>query len=50
MYHYETNTILATSIPSLNNASILATYTKNFKHPTSKGYKAQMNVMDNQAT
>jgi hypothetical protein len=45
MYHYKTNAILATPIPGLDNASILAVYTK-----TSKGYKPQINVMDNQAT
>jgi hypothetical protein len=47
MYHYESNAILATPIPGLNNASILATYTKNFEYLTSKGYKPQINVMDN---
>jgi hypothetical protein len=38
MYHYETNAILATPIPGLDNASILAAYTENFKYLTSKGY------------
>ncbi len=32
MYHYETNAILATPIPGLDNASILATYIKNLTY------------------
>jgi hypothetical protein len=50
MYHFKTNAILTTPIPGLDNASILAAYAKNFKYLTSKGYKPQINVMDNQAT
>ncbi len=50
MYHYKTITILASPIPGLDNASILTTYTKNFEYLASKGYKPQINVMDNQAT
>ena len=50
MYHYKTNTILATPILGLDSASILDAYKKNFKYLESKGYKPKLNVMDNQAT
>jgi hypothetical protein len=39
MYLYKINAILATPIPGLDNASILATYTKNFEYLINKGYK-----------
>ncbi len=50
MYHYETNAILATPIPGLDSANILAAYKKNFEYLVSKGYTPKLNVMDNQAT
>ncbi len=49
MYHYETNAIFATPIPSLDSESILAAYNKNFEYLVSKGYKPKINIMDNQA-
>jgi hypothetical protein len=50
MYHYETNTILATPILGLDSTSILKAYKKNFEYLEQKGYKPKLNVMDNQAT
>jgi hypothetical protein len=50
MYHYETNAILATSIPGLDSGSILKAYKKNFEYLEDSGYKPKLNVMDNQAT
>jgi hypothetical protein len=50
MYHYETNAILATPIPGLDSANILAAYKQNFEYLTSKGFTPKLNVMDNQAT
>ena len=50
MYHYKTNTILATLIPGLDSKSILAAYSKNFEYLVSKGYTPKLNIMDNQAT
>jgi hypothetical protein len=50
MYNYKTNATLATAIPGLNSARILATYTKNFEYLKSKGYKPKLNMMDNQTT
>ena len=50
MYHYETNAILATPIPGLDSANILAAYKKNFEYLVSKGFTPKLNVMDNQAT
>jgi hypothetical protein len=38
MYHYETNAILATPIPGLDSANILAAYKKNFEYLVSKGF------------
>jgi hypothetical protein len=50
MYHYKTNAILATPIPSLDSKSILDAYANKFKYLVSKGYTPKVNVMDNQAT
>jgi hypothetical protein len=50
MYHYKTNAILATPIPSLNSSSILDSYKNNFEYLIAKGYQPKLNVMDNQAT
>ena len=51
IYHYESNAILATPIPGLNSANILAAYyTKFFEYLKSKGYTPQLNMMDHQAT
>jgi hypothetical protein len=50
MYHYETNTILATPVVGLDEKSIFKAYTMQFNNLTSKGYKSKINIMDNQAT
>jgi hypothetical protein len=50
MYHYKTNTILATPIPGLNSNSFLKAFKKNFGYLEEKGYKPNLNVMDSQAT
>ena len=50
LYHYESNTILATPIAGLDNVSIFNAYMKYFEDLTAKGFKPQLNVMDNQAT
>jgi hypothetical protein len=50
MYHYKTNAILATPIPSLDSSSILDVYKKNFEYLIAKGYQPKLNVMDNKAT
>jgi hypothetical protein len=50
MYHYKTNTILATPILGLDSASILEAYKQNFEYIKEKVYKPILNVMDNQAT
>ena len=50
MYHYETNSILATPIDGMTDKIIFDAYKKNFEMLKSKGYKVKLNVMDNQAT
>jgi hypothetical protein len=50
MYHYKTNTILATPVAGLDDKSILNAYKMQFDNLTSKGYKPKINIMDNQAT
>ena len=50
MYHYETNTILATPVAGPDNKSIFNAYKMQFDNLTSKGYKLKINIMDNQAT
>ena len=50
MYHYKTNVILATLIPSLDLSSIPAAYKKIFEYLKVKGYKPMLNIIDNQAT
>jgi hypothetical protein len=50
LYHYESNTILATPIAGLDNISIFNAYKKYFQDLTAKGFKPKLNVMDNQAT
>ena len=50
MYHYETNTILATPVAGPDNKSIFNAYKMQFDNLTSKGYKPKINIMDNQAT
>ena len=50
LYHYESNCILATPIAGLDDKSIYNAYVARFKELEEKGFKLQLNVMDNQAT
>ena len=50
LYHYETNSILATPITTLDDKSIFDAYKANFEMLEAKGYKPKVNMMDNQAT
>ena len=50
LYHYKTNSILATPITNLDDKSIFTAYKANFEMLEAKGYKPKVNVMDNQAT
>jgi hypothetical protein len=50
LYHYESNTILGTPIAGLGNISIFEAYKKQFENLAAKGFKPNLNVMDNQAT
>ena len=48
LYHYETNSILATPITNLDDKSIFEAYKANFEMLEAKEYKPKVNVMDNQ--
>jgi hypothetical protein len=50
MYHYKTNSILATLIANLDDKSIFVAYKTDFEWLEWKGFKLKLNVMDNQAT
>jgi hypothetical protein len=50
MYHYESNSILAAPINGMTDKIIFEAYKKNFDMLERKGFKVQVNVMDNQAT
>jgi len=50
MYHYESNSILATPIDSMDDMTIFEAYKKNFEMLEKKGFSVKLNVMDNQAT
>jgi hypothetical protein len=50
LYHYKSNTILATPIAGLDDVSIFHAYKKYFEGLTAKGFKPKLNVMNNQAT
>jgi hypothetical protein len=50
MCHYKVNAILAKPIANLDYCRIFDAYKELFENFESKGYKPQMNVMDNQAT
>jgi hypothetical protein len=50
LYHYKTNSILATPITNLDDKSIFEAYKANFEMLEAKRYKPKVNVMDNQAT
>ena len=50
MYHYESNSILATPITCLTDTIIFDAYKQRFEMLKAKGFKIKMNVMDKQAT
>jgi hypothetical protein len=50
LYHYESNSILATPIAGLDDKSIFEAYKMRFRELEAKGFKPKLNVMDNQAT
>jgi hypothetical protein len=50
MYHYKTNSILATPIANMDDKSIFEAFKAKFNMLEEKGYKPKVNVMDNQAT
>jgi hypothetical protein len=50
LYHYESNCILATPISGLDNKTIFEAFKKYFNELTAKGFKPNLNIMDNQAT
>ncbi len=50
IYHYESNSILATPITGLTDTIVYEAYKQKFKELEKKGFKVRMNVMDNQAT
>jgi hypothetical protein len=50
MHHYISTAILAKPITNLNGHSIFNAYRDLSESMERKGYKPQMNVMDNQAT
>ncbi len=49
VYHYKANAILATPIKGLDNVCIFEAYKKTFIELSEKGFKPELNVMDNQA-
>ena len=50
IYHYESNSILATPITGLSDNIVFDAYKQQFEELEKKGFKVKMNVMDNQAT
>jgi hypothetical protein len=50
LYHYESNSILATPITGLDTVSIYKAYKQQFELLMYKGFKPKLNIMDNQAT
>ncbi len=50
LYHYETNSILATPIAGLDDKIIFKAYKTRFRELEAKGFKPKLNIMDNQAT
>ncbi len=50
LYHYASNSILAKPITGLDIMSIFTAYKTYFEELTAKGFKPQLNIMDNQAT
>ena len=50
MYHYESNSILATPIEYLTDITVFNAYKEQFIMLEEKGFKPKLNIMDNQAT
>ena len=50
LYHYESNSILASPIAGLDDKSIFGAYKTRFRELEAKGFKPKLNIMDNQAT
>jgi hypothetical protein len=50
LYHYESNSILATPIAGLDDKSIFEAYKTRFRELEAKGFKPKLNSVDNQAT
>jgi hypothetical protein len=50
LYHYESNSILATPKTGLDDVSIYNAYKQQFELLMSKGFKPKLNIMGNQAT
>jgi hypothetical protein len=50
MYHYKSNSILATPINGLTDTIIFEAYKQRFEMLESKGFTVKMNIMDIQAT
>ncbi len=50
IYHYESNSILATPITGLTDNILFEAYKQQFEELKKKGFKVKMNVMDNQET
>ncbi len=50
MYHYESNSILATPITDLTDITVFNAYKERFIMLEQKGFKPKLNIMDNQAT
>ena len=49
LYHYKSNSILATLIAGPNDVSIFQAYKQQFEMLKAKGFKPKLNIMDNQA-
>ncbi len=49
-YNYKSNAILATPITGINDVSIFNAYKTYFNILTAKGFKPNLNIMDNQVT
>ena len=47
MYHYESNSILATHIDNLTDITVFNAYKEKFIMLEQKGYKPKLNIMDN---
>ena len=50
MYHYKSNSFLATAINGFDEKTIFAAYRQQFDKLKVKDFKPKLNVMDSQAT